>query len=118
MEVEITIKDDKIRDFKLLNFGDDNSFKDGYEKFEKKFLPKIKSDIGQVFKIYNSIVNWLEKKLTDYIDVATGATYSNKGVMLAIKDVLQQAEKANEGNFQNKVKDLIFLKMELLTVKI
>lgn len=110
MEVEITIKDDKIRDFKLLNFGDDNSFKDGYEKFEKKFLPKMKSDIGEVFKIYDSIVNWLKRKPAEYIDVATGATYSNKGVVLAIKDALQQAENTNEGNVQNKVKDLIFLK--------
>ncbi|SFE95373.1 cell wall-binding repeat-containing protein [Peptostreptococcus sp. D1] len=111
MEVQITIKDDKITDFELLKFGDDNSFEDSYRNFEKKFLPKMKSDIGEVSKIYNSIVNWLNRKPADYIDVATGATYSNKGVTLAILDALKQAENTNLGQHAaNKVKDLFFTK--------
>lgn len=111
MEVEITVKDNKITDFRLVKFGDDNSFKDSYDRFEKKFLPKIKADINEVPKIYDSIINWLNRKPADYIDVATGATYSNRGVMAAIKDALKQAENANSGQeAANKVKDLIFTK--------
>lgn len=71
----------------------------------------MKSDIGEVSNIYNSITNWLDRKPADYIDVATGATYSNEGVTLAILDALKPAEEANSGQYTaNKVKDLIFTK--------
>ncbi|XVG98969.1 FMN-binding protein [Eubacteriales bacterium KG127] len=111
MEVEITVKDNKITDFRLVKFGDDKSFEDSYKNFENKFLPKIKADINEVPKIYDSIINWLKRKTADYIDVATGATYSNRGVMAAIKDALKQAENASSGqDTANKVKDLIFTK--------
>lgn len=109
MEVEITIENDKIKNLKLLKFGDDKGYKNSYQVFENKFFPKMKEDINMVPKIIDSIINSLAKKPAEYPDVATGATYSNKGVMLAIQDALKQAEIANSGEYTN-IKDLILSK--------
>lgn len=109
MEVEITIENDKLKNLKLLKFGDDNGYKNNYQVFENRFFPKIKEDINIVPKIINSIINSLAGKPAEYPDVATGATYSNKGVMLAVQDALKQAEIANSGEHTN-IKDLIFSK--------
>lgn len=111
MEVEITISNNKIVDFKLLKFGDDEGFKPGYGLFEKRYIGKIKEDVGIIPDLIDSLTKALKKEPAKFTDVNTGATYSNRGVVYAIQDALKQAEiAASGGKVELDIKDLVFTK--------
>lgn len=111
MEVEITISNNKIVDFKLLKFGDDEGFKPGYSLFEKRYIGKIKEDVGIIPDLIDSLTKALKKEPAKFTDVNTGATYSNRGVVYAIQDALKQAEiAASGGKVELDIKDLVFTK--------
>ncbi|MDY4560139.1 MAG: cell wall-binding repeat-containing protein [Peptostreptococcus porci] len=111
MEVEITISNNKIVDFKLLKFGDDEGFIPGYSLFEKRYIGKIKEDVGIIPDLIDSLTKALKKEPAKFTDVNTGATYSNRGVVYAIQDALKQAEiAASGGKVELDIKDLVFTK--------
>ncbi|MDY5963447.1 MAG: cell wall-binding repeat-containing protein [Peptostreptococcus porci] len=111
MEVEITISNNKIVDFKLLKFGDDEGFIPGYSLFEKRYIGKIKEDVGIIPDLIDSLTKALKKEPAKFTDVNTGATYSNRGVVYAIDDALKQAEiAASGGKVELDIKDLVFTK--------
>ena len=111
MEVEIAISNNKIVDFKLLKFGDDEGFIPGYSLFAQRYIGKIKEDVGIIPDLIDSLTKALKKEPAKFTDVNTGATYSNRGVVYAIQDALKQAEiAASGGKVELDIKDLVFTK--------
>ena len=83
-KVSVTIADGKITKVETLSYGDD---RDWYERASSSIIPKIISN------------------QSTSVDTVSGATYSSKGIISAVKDALSQAADSSSNTTSTATKE-------------